>query len=130
MSDRAFLSFQPLVVSVLIDLQHGGFWLQASANLQTRLHRAEAQLEVGYSKQQHLQLQLDSAAAERSALTGELETELDNVAQLVAECKEEHSQRLQVKFLQVSPSHSNKSTAWHCTAPSSVILIGQCLQPT
>ena len=56
------------------------------------------ELEVGQSKQQHLQLQLDSATAESSALTGELESELDNVAQLVAESQEEHRQHMQVHY--------------------------------
>ena len=55
------------------------------------------ELQVGHSQQQHLQLQLDSATAESSALAGELESELDNVAQLVAESQEEHRQRMQVK---------------------------------
>ena len=54
------------------------------------------ELQVGHSKQQHLQLQLDSATAESSALAGELESELDNVAQLVAESQVEYRQRMQV----------------------------------
>lgn len=54
------------------------------------------ELQVGHSKQQHLQLQLDSATAESSALAGELESELDNVAQLVAESQEENRQQMEV----------------------------------
>ena len=70
--------------------------LQTSSNLKARLQRAEAELQVGHSKQQHLQLQLNSVTAESSALAGELECELDNVAQLVAESQEEYCQRMEV----------------------------------
>lgn len=70
--------------------------LQTSSTLKARLQRAEVELQLGHSKQQHLQLQLDSATAESSALAGELESELDNVAQLVAESQEEYRQRLEV----------------------------------
>lgn len=70
--------------------------LQTSSNLKARLQRAEVELQVDHSKQQHLQLQLDSATAESSALAGELESELDNVAQLVAESQEEYRQRMEV----------------------------------
>ena len=71
--------------------------LQASAGLKARLQKTELELEIGQSKQQHLQLQCDSAAADSSALAQELEAELDNIAQLVHECKEEHSLRLQAR---------------------------------
>lgn len=70
--------------------------LQTSSNLKARLQKAEMELAAAHSKQQHLQLQLDSAAAESSALAGELESELDNVAQLVAESQEEQRHRMQV----------------------------------
>ena len=63
------------------------------------------ELAAGHSRQQHLQLQLDSAAAESSALTGELESELDNVAQLVAESQEEQRQRTQVTTSSYCSSH-------------------------
>ena len=70
--------------------------LQTCSTLKARLQRAEVELQVGHSKQQHLQLQLDSATAESSALAGEVESELENVAQLVAESQEEYRQRLEV----------------------------------
>lgn len=60
---------------------------------------------AGHSRQQHLQLQLDAAAAESSALAGELESELDNVAQLVAESHEEQCQRMQVTRTFHCPHH-------------------------
>lgn len=70
--------------------------VQTSANLKARVRRAEAGLETSLSCQQHLQLHLDSANAQTSALSQELESEVQNNAELVAECKAQRSDCLQV----------------------------------
>jgi glucose-6-phosphate-specific signal transduction histidine kinase len=67
-----------------------------SASLKARLQKAEAELEVGVSHQRHLQVHLDSAATHNSALSQELEVELQNNAELASECKAHQSHCIQV----------------------------------
>ena len=67
-----------------------------SASLKAKLQKAEAELEVGVSHQRHLQVHLDSAATHNSALSQELEVELQNNAELASECKVHESHRVQV----------------------------------
>ena len=67
-----------------------------SASLKARLQKAEADLEVGISHQRHLQVHLDSAATHNSALSQELEVELQNHAELASECKVHQSHCIQV----------------------------------
>lgn len=73
-----------------------GSLLQTSASLKTRLQKAEAEVEIGLNRQHSLQLHLDSAASQNSALSQELESELQSNAELSTECKEQHSHCLQV----------------------------------
>ena len=67
-----------------------------SASLKARLQSAGAELEVGVSHQRHLQVHLDSAATHNSALSQELEVELQNNAELASECKAHQSHCIQV----------------------------------
>ena len=74
-----------------------GLSLQVSANLRARMQKAEADLQVAHSKQQHIQLQLDSAHAERSALHQELESAMQGSSQTKSALKAEQLQRLQAQ---------------------------------
>lgn len=80
-----------------------------SASLKARLQKAEAELQVGVSHQQHLQVHLDSAATHNSALSQELEVELQNNAELASECKAHQLHCIQV----ITASDSIVMTA-HC----------------
>ncbi len=82
-----------------------------SASLKARLQKAEAELEVGVSHQRHLQVHLDSAATHNSALSQELEVELQNNAELASECKAHQSHCIQV-----------------ITALDSIVMTAQCKQ--
>lgn len=71
--------------------------LQVTANLKVRLQKVEADLQLAHSKQQHMQLQLDSATAESSPLVEELESAMHSNAHLESECKAEREQCIQAK---------------------------------
>lgn len=70
---------------------------QVTANLKARLRKAEADLQLSHSKQQHMQLQLDSANAQNSSFAEELESAIHSNAQLEAECNAEREQCTQAK---------------------------------
>ena len=71
--------------------------LQVTANLKARLQKTEADLQLAHSKQQHMQLQLDSATAESSPLVEELESAMHSNAHLESECKAEREECIQAK---------------------------------
>lgn len=71
--------------------------MQVIATLKARLQKAEADLHLSHSKQQHMQLQLDSATAQSSTLADELESAMHSNAQMESLCKAEHEQCTQAK---------------------------------
>ena len=93
-----------------------GVWLQTSANFKARLQKAETELEVALSRQHHMQLHLDSAAAQVSSLSHDIESEMLSNAELASECKEQQARCLQVgeasmRSLQVLTDCTNLSTS-------------------
>ncbi len=90
-----------------------------SASLKARLQKAEAELEVGVSRQRHLQVHLDSAATHNSALSQELEVELQNNAEMASECKVH-----QAHCIQVTTAFDSIVMTAHCTLSEQQSLVG------
>lgn len=71
--------------------------LQVTAQLKARLQKAEADMQLTHSKQQHMQLQLDTANSQRLTLAEQLESAMGSSGQLEAECKAESEQCMHAK---------------------------------